>query len=147
MSDKSKIEKLIFHYAALIDAGDLVQAATLFDNGKLLGPEEVLLAQGYEQVLSFYQTTIKLYSCGTPKTRHVITNLVIDVDSDNASANAHSVFTVYQATQGLPLQVIMTGRYFDSFKYFQNEWRYVSKQYHSDLIGDLSYHLKIDFGG
>src|SRR4029450_9181130 len=43
---------------------------------------------------------------GVPRTKHVITNLTIEVDEAAGTATARSYFTVLQATAGLPRHAI-----------------------------------------
>ena len=52
---------------------------------------------------------------GTPKTKHLTTNLTIDVDDHAGRATARSYFTVVQGVPGTPIQTIVAGRYEDVF--------------------------------
>ena len=83
-----------------------------------------------------------LYEDGTPRTKHVITNLVVDVDDGSAHASARSYFTVLQATDGVPLQPIIAGRYEDQFEKVDGTWRFSERIIHPDLHGDLSKHMR-----
>ena len=49
-----------------------------------------------------------------------------------------------QSVPGSPLQVIIAGRYGDTFERADGEWRFTHRVVHSDLVGDLSRHLKVD---
>ena len=60
--------------------------------------------------------TTRLYPDGTPGTKHVTTNLIIEIDDQATGAAARSYFTVLQAVPGLPLQPILAGRYRDRFQ-------------------------------
>ena len=53
---------------------------------------------------------------GTPHTKHLVTNLVIDVDDVAGTASARSYFTVLQSLPDFPLQPIIAGRYRDDFE-------------------------------
>jgi hypothetical protein len=83
-----------------------------------------------------------LYEDGTPRTKHVITNLVIELAPDGATATARSYFTVLQATDGLALQPIIAGRYHDAFARDEGTWRFSERVIHPDLQGDLSRHMR-----
>ena len=48
---------------------------------------------------------------------------------------------MFQATEALPLQPIITGRYEDKFERVDGRWRYTEKKFFVDLVGDLSQHL------
>jgi hypothetical protein len=56
-----------------------------------------------------FQDTLIVYADGTPRTRHVTTNIAIDADEEAGTAVSRSYFTVLQALPGLPLQPIAAG--------------------------------------
>ena len=47
-----------------------------------------------------------------------------------------------QARPDLPLQVIIAGRYHDAFAEVDGAWRFTDRLIFSDLVGDLSHHLR-----
>jgi len=52
---------------------------------------------------------------------------------------------VLQATDALPLQPIITGRYRDRFARDDvGGWRFAERRFFVDLVGDLREHLTID---
>jgi 3-phenylpropionate/cinnamic acid dioxygenase small subunit len=97
--------------------------------------------RGTEEVRRGYGGVI-LYEDGTPRTKHVISNLVVDVDDGSTHASARSYFTVLQATDGVPLQPIIAGRYEDQFEKVDGTWRFSERIIHPDLHGDLSKHMR-----
>jgi hypothetical protein len=72
----------------------------------------------------------------------VITNLGIEVDEAGGTAVARSYFTALQALPDLPLQPIVSGRYYDRFERRDGQWRFVERRVGTDLVGDLSRHLR-----
>jgi ketosteroid isomerase-like protein len=132
------ISKLIYEYAARVDAGDFEGVAELFANGSFLD------FRGVAAVRDCFEGMVIRYDDGTPRTKHVTTNLIVDVDESADTATARSYFTVLQSVSGTPLQVIIAGRYNDTFERVDGHWRFAQRVVHSDLIGDLSRHLKID---
>ena len=80
---------------------------------------------------------------GTPRTKHVLGNVVVDVDESNGSATASCTFTVMQAAPGSPLQPVLAGRYVDRFARSgqAGEWRFTERTVHPELMGDLSTHM------
>src|SRR2546425_8621375 len=78
---------------------------------------------------------------GSPCTRHVVTNLVVELDGPDRAA-ARSCFTVFQARPDFPLQPILCGRYHDAFARVDGSWRFADRLILPDLIGDLSRHLR-----
>ena len=63
--------------------------------------------------------------------------------SPAGTATAASTYTVFQATEVLPLQAIIVGRYADTFRREgeSGAWRFESRTMRADLTGDLSQHL------
>lgn len=137
----TQIANLLYRYAELMDTGDLTSVAALFDHARVKtnGIDEpadsaTLLAQ--------WRSFVKIYPCGTPRTKHVVTNPIIEIDEDKGTATCRSYYTVLQATDTLPLQVIAAGRYHDEFERVDNKWRFSFRNYTMlDLMGDLSDHL------
>jgi hypothetical protein len=89
-----------------------------------------------------YQNATRLYEDGTPKTKHITTNLAITIDG--STAQAHSYFTVMQALPDFPLQAIICGRYEDTLEQVGGVWRFSSRRMLPELLGDLSHHLLFD---
>jgi hypothetical protein len=52
-----------------------------------------------------------IYEDGTPRTKHVTTNVAIEVDEEAGTAVSRSYFTALQALPDLALQPIVSGRY------------------------------------
>ncbi|MGA8845162.1 MAG: nuclear transport factor 2 family protein, partial [Nocardioides sp.] len=148
------IENLLHTYALRIDAGDLDGVADLFAYGRILGqedgpPESVF--EGRDGVRAMYEMATRLYDDGTPKTKHVTTNSIIEVDEETGTASAQSTYLVTQATADLALQVIITGHYRDTFQrladaggaaFGTGHWWFDSRTMYVDQVGDLSHHLK-----
>ena len=134
-----EIENLIYAYAERIDAGDLAGVAELFRHGRVqAGPGMVF--EGVEQVRGMYDSATRLHD-GTPRTRHVTTNVAVEADDDAGTAVARAYYTVFQQTDVLPLQPIIAGRYHDSFHRVGGEWCFDTREIFVDLTGDLSQHL------
>ncbi|WP_372781279.1 nuclear transport factor 2 family protein [Litorivivens sp.] len=144
MDDYRAIENLMYRYAFTLDAGDLPGVAELFRHGEIVAPAANSVVSGYDAVLAMYNSSTRLYDCGTPKTRHIISNVHIEVESDACSARAEAYFTVVQATPDLPLQVIIAGKYHDRFEKHDGQWRFRRREMFPDLFGDLNHHLLFD---
>jgi 3-phenylpropionate/cinnamic acid dioxygenase small subunit len=134
-----KIEALVYGYAERMDAGDFAGVASLFENAvyRAVGGPELRGAHALEKTL---RAMVLLYD-SVPSTKHVTTNLVVEIERDGASAAARSYFTVLQALPDFPLQVVVAGRYADRFACEAGSWRFVERVVSMDLIGDLSRHL------
>jgi 3-phenylpropionate/cinnamic acid dioxygenase small subunit len=139
MSHHDAISKLLFAYAERLDLGDFAGVAALFEHATYrssAGGHHV----GAAGVLAVLERLVKRYE-GIPRTKHVITNVMIDLDAPEQTASARSYFTVYQATPALPLQAVICGRYHDRFELSADGWRFTDRFIIVDLIGDLREHL------
>lgn len=142
MDSAREIENLVYRYAELIDSGDLRAWSGLFEHADYCGQDGSVLAHGAEAVYQLQSGYLRIYpDTGTPKTKHVTTNVTIEVDEAAGVANSRSYFTIMQATEELPLQCVCAGRYSDVFEKYAGHWRFKSRQIILDLLGDLSRHL------
>jgi hypothetical protein len=71
-----------------------------------------------------------------------MTNIDIFVAPDRRTAESWTYFTVLQATDGFPLQIVIAGRYHDRFAGDDGGWHFTEREELLDLIGDLSRHTK-----
>jgi len=135
-----EIRRLMNEYCYSIDRGDLDGFAELFANGSFevigdpSGP-----AHGTKAVRSILDN-VTLYD-GKTHTKHVLSNVQIDVGENQETAVAESYITLYQALPpDFPLQAIFIGHYHDRFEKVNGHWQFVSRRISPDLIGDLSRH-------
>lgn len=144
------VEALLFRYATAIDAGDLDAVGELFAHGAIATDDGTVLARGAAEVRDLYRSTTRIHPDGTPRTAHLTTNVVIDVDHDGGRAESRSRFVVHQAVPaagddpGLALQPVIAGRYHDRFERVDGEWRFVERRIRPELFGDLARHLRFD---
>ena len=137
--DRAAVAALIFAYAERLDGGDLDGVAALFAGAEVRGERSGAVHRGAAAIAAFYRRTVVLYD-GSPCTRHVITNLVIDLDGDDATSRC--AFTVLQARPELPLQTILAGRYHDRFARTATGWEFRERRILTDLVGDLRHHVR-----
>lgn len=144
MSDSQReIERLLFLYAERIDLGDFEGVADLFAHAVLKGPVGEDGVRGRDAALALYTCSTRRYEDGTPRTKHVTSNLIVEVDEPASRASARSYFTVFQALPDFPLQAIIAGRYHDRFERVGGLWRFSERRMLPELFGDLSRHLLI----
>ncbi|MGW4059682.1 nuclear transport factor 2 family protein [Amycolatopsis sp. NPDC004747] len=138
MDDYRALENLIFSYASLVDAGDFAGVGELFARGAFVGSGGVV--RGAAEVERMLRESVIVYADRTPKTKHVTTNVALEVSGSKASGRSY--FTVLQAVPGFPLQTIAAGRYQDRFTRENNGWRFTERRATVDLVGDISHHLR-----
>ena len=138
------VRHLLFRYCELMDAGDFTQLAALFADAVLVDDDGRVVAEGRTGVQALYDRGTRVYD-GWPRTRHITSNSIIDVDQVAGAASARSVYVVFQATETFALQPIITGRYRDRFaRADDGTWHFVERGFSVDLVGDLSHHLRHD---
>ena len=145
MADSAReIENLLYTYAERIDLGDLDGVAALFAHGRVTAPAAPAPFEGRDDVRAMFEASTRLYDDGTPRTKHVTTNAIIEADDGAGTASARTYYTVFQQTDELPLQPIIAGRYHDTFHRVDGTWWFDTRTMFVDLVGDLSHHLKYD---
>jgi 3-phenylpropionate/cinnamic acid dioxygenase small subunit len=144
-SAEASIAELVLTYAERIDDGDFEGVADLLADAQLTSPDDGRGQKGREEILQRYQQWTRRYDDGTPRTKHVTTNLIVDVDEDAGTATCRSYYTVFQAVPGvIALQPIIAGRYRDRFTRSGGAWKFTARHIIVDLVGDLSRHLLIE---
>lgn len=141
-TSEREIEHLLYAYADRIDRGDLDGVAELFAHGRIRGAADGQpVFEGRDGVRAMYESSVRLYGDGTPRTKHLTTNARIEVDEEAGTARSQAYYSVTQATPDLPLQLIVTGRYDDTFHRVDGRWAFDTRLMHVDQVGDLSHHL------
>jgi 3-phenylpropionate/cinnamic acid dioxygenase small subunit len=141
VSDVEAIRTLLYRYCELMDAGDFDGVAALFIDATLTDESGTVVAEGREGALRLWSKGTRLHD-GSPRTRHITANSIIDVDEAAATATARSSYVVFQATEALSLQPIITGRYRDTFaRSVEGVWHFKERCFLVDQVGDLSNHL------
>jgi 3-phenylpropionate/cinnamic acid dioxygenase small subunit len=134
------IENLIATYAELVDDGDFAGLGTLLADATFTGSGAPVSSP--DAIEKMFRGMLIVYDDGTPRTKHVTTNIVIEVDEEAGTAVSRAYFTVLQALPGLPLQPIASGRYRDRFERRDGQWRFAERRVRVDLVGDVSHHLR-----
>lgn len=138
-ADVTGITNLLYTYAELMDSGNFAGAAELFRHGRIKMGDRYVDA---DKVLAIWESSVRRYPDGTPRTKHVTTNVIIEVAPDGSTATTRSYYTVFQQTEEIALQPIISGRYHDTFEHHDGAWRWAERDYcQLDLVGDLSHHL------
>jgi ketosteroid isomerase-like protein len=135
------IENLIATYAFLVDDGEFAKMADLLTDANFCldgGPA----IKGRDAIERLARDTLQTYDDGTPRTRHVTTNIIIEVDEDADMAVSRSYFTVFQSLPDFPLQAVASGRYHDRFHRQDGQWRFTERIVSTNFFGDVSHHTR-----
>ena len=139
--DRRDIERLMHLYAHRIDAADFDGFAELFAHGSLhlrgLSPP----AEGRDAVRELVGRVVILHD-GSPRTNHVMANILIDVADDRRSATARSYVQVLHGLAGNPIAPIATAFYDDRYVRIDDQWWFESRVATASLVGDMSTHVR-----
>src|SRR5262249_1812164 len=111
----------------------------LFADAVLLDDQGRVAAKGAESATALWTGLITRYDDGTPHTRHTTSNPVISLLEDG-TAVCDSSFVVFQQIDSR-IQPIPDGRYRDTFAPTDGIWRFTSRQFFLDHLGDVSHHM------
>ena len=139
LSATDEIANLIYEYDEHVDRGRFADAAALFANATVVYEGRGVSTTGAAELEAFLHRSDRLYPDGTPRTLRLRTNVIVDLD-DEHSASAFSFFTMFQATPGFPLQVILAGVTRDRFTRADDGWQFTNRSVEIRLTGDLSAH-------
>jgi len=134
------IQNLVHRYAELIDLGDFDALGRLLGRAEVGSGDHPGTLTGPDALTAMFTSTTRRYEDGTPRTKHVTTNCIVEIDERAATATCRSYFTVLQAVPALPLQPIVAGRYHDRFVCDDGTWRFAERRFFIDLVGDVSQH-------
>lgn len=144
-TDYIAIQNLLHRYCDLLDRGDLDGVGAIFAHAAVHLPGvDKPFDKDAAGVAGNYKKYVRIYDDGTPRTRHVSTNLIIDADGPDR-AKAQSYVMVFQAADKFPLQPLVAARYQDTFERVDGTWRFAERIMETDLYGDLSAHMKMEF--
>ena len=143
LEDRFAIQDVMFRYAECVDLARFEALGELFAHGTLgtEGPERM---RGAREIGRFYAATNKVHGDGTLRTRHLASNPIIEIEAPGQRASARSYFVVFQATDAVPLQPIVAGRYHDRFHVVDGSWWFADRLVLVDQIGNMKDHLSFD---
>lgn len=140
-----EITNLLYRYGNLVDAGDFAGIGELLAEARVTDASGQLDVRGADAVRVMYERTTRRYpDTGTPKTKHLITNPLLEIDEAGGVARSTSHYTVLQQTERLPLQPIITGHYEHRFERRNGGWHITEHRFFVDLVGNLSEHLLVE---
>lgn len=141
--DYLAIKTLIHRYPQHADKGEFDDVGRLLGDVVMseIGHEPAFRARGAEEFAAMYKRTVRRFpERNTPRTRHLIGNIVIE-DDGPGRARAESYVVVFQQTDTLPLQAVVAGTYFDRFALVDGTWRMTERIEDMELTGNLSEHV------
>lgn len=140
MSAQDDIRNLLFLYCEMIDAGDVDALADLFADAAIVAQDGTPIARGRDGVRNMYGgDNRRERTSGGRRTKHITTNVFVEVDEDAGTAVARSYWVLLVSTSpDEPIRPILAGRYHDRFTRVDGAWRFAERAYLVDLTGSES---------
>jgi len=145
-NDYEAIRGLCFRYTFMLDDGDFAGVAALLGRGVLRPAMPGVEAEpitGAEEIERFYTEQVITYRDGDPRTRHLITNQLIEIADDGTSATSRCYFTVLQRPPKRPYGIVVGGQYHDRFVKEDGTWRFAEKTIQVDHLNEIELHFRI----
>jgi ketosteroid isomerase-like protein len=134
------IRNLMFRYCEMIDASDVDGLGDLFADAVIVAQDGTPSARGRDGVRAMYGGAGRSErTSGGRRTKHITTNVFVEVDEDAGTAIARSYWVLLVSTSpDEPIRPILAGRYHDRFTCVDSEWRFAERAYLVDLTGSES---------
>ncbi len=137
MSDVAEITALIHSYGRLLDSGDIEGVVALFEHATWRGDPNGPVLSGSAEIRPVYEQL--LAALGTLKTKHLLSNVSIEVAEGATTASSHCYWTVLQNTEpGISIDVTLSGQYTDRFEKVDGNWRFTDRLITTDLFGNAT---------
>ena len=115
MTDRDEITALVYRYAELLDGGDIDGVVALFADATWRSAATGTVLRSPEEIRAVYEGIMP--DDGTPLTRHLMSNLTIDLVDGADEATGRCYYTVLQGRDaGEPIETIVAGRYVDRYR-------------------------------
>ena len=105
--DHIAVANLLYRYAELVDLGDFVGVGELLAHATITVEGIDYVQEGAAVITAVLEGWTRRYDDGTPRTRHVLTNPIIEVDPDAGTATIRSSFTVLQQVDDLTCSTLV----------------------------------------
>jgi hypothetical protein len=141
MGDRDEITALVNRYGELIDTGDIDGVVAMFAHATWRSAATGNVLRTPDEIRAVYDRIV-LYD-GVPRTRHLMTNVTIDLADGDDDASGRCTYTVLQEVQpGGPIEIVVVGRYEDRYHRGPDGWHLTDRLFHVDLAADQSRHFR-----
>ena len=123
--DERAIARLLATYTRCLDDGRFTDLAELFaEDGVLKAMNQEV--SGRSAIEALIASGMEMRADGRPSSMHVLSNCLIDVDGDDATAESD---WVYLRREGEGVQIALAGRYRDRLaRNSRGDWQIVEKE-------------------
>jgi len=142
----AEVLRHVYRYPELIDSGDFEAVGDYCGGAQLINelPDGTAVeVSGTAQVQAMLQGMVRRFpDDGSPHTRHVISNPIVELGEGGDTATCRYYITVFQRTDELPLQSVWANRCEDQLRRVDGAWRLERRRGFGHMQGDVSQHLQ-----
>lgn len=124
--DYFAIQNVLFSYPFALDAGDFDAVGELLADAVVHSGGALLADRDPAAVARSFRDWVLTYADGTPRTRHMLANVMIVPEAADRARVSSYVMVFQQAPDG-PLQPVIGGDYFDRLEKRDGRWGIVDR--------------------
>jgi 3-phenylpropionate/cinnamic acid dioxygenase small subunit len=133
VGDRDEIAAIVHRYAEMLDGGDVDGVVALFSRATWRSAATGTVLRTPEELRAVYASLVPADG-SAPSTRHLMHNLVIELDDGAADAAARCSYTVLEGgNPGAPVRILLVGRYEDRYHRGRDGWHLTDRLFHVDL--------------
>jgi hypothetical protein len=137
MGDRDDITAIVHSYAELLDRGDVEGVVALFSRATWRSAATGTVLRTPDELRAVYSALVPVD--GPIRTRHLMHNLIIELDDGADDALARCSYTVLQQggvdgdAPGPSVRILLVGRYEDRYHRDADGWHLTDRVFHVDL--------------
>jgi hypothetical protein len=130
---RDDIAAIVHGYAELLDRGDVEGVVAMFSRATWRSAATGTVLRTPEELRAVYAQLVP-GDGSPPRTRHLMHNLIIDLDDGADEASARCSYTVLEGGEpGEPVRILVVGRYEDRYARDTDGWHLTDRLFHLDL--------------
>ena len=132
VGDRDEIAALVHRYAELLDGGDVEGVIGMFSRATWRSAATGAVLRTPDELRAVYSALVP--EDGPIRTRHLMHNLIVELDDGADEAAARCSYTVLEGdAPGAPVRILLVGRYEDTYARDADGWYLTDRVFHVDL--------------
>jgi hypothetical protein len=132
VGDRDEIAAIVHRYAELLDTGDVDGVVAMFARATWRSAATGTVLRTPDELRALYSSLVP--ADGPIRTRHLMHNLIVELDDGADDASARCSYTVLEGDDpGAPVRILLVGRYEDTYARDDAGWHLTDRLFHVDL--------------
>jgi hypothetical protein len=132
VGDRDDIAAIVHRYAELLDTGDVDGVVAMFARATWRSAATGTVLRTPDELRAVYSSLVP--DDGPIRTRHLMHNLIVEMDDGADDASARCSYTVLEGDDpGAPVRILLVGRYEDQYARADDGWHLTDRLFHVDL--------------